>query len=622
MEAMKNFTSTDYDLAESDLQTELLLNTTKSQFRWEELGGYLMAFMVGFGTGLMSFFFNWGIKALNKVKFQLTEDYIYPGAGFVQPFFCFIGFSVLFGLIAGACGTYVAPMAAGSGVPELKAYLNGVHVKGLLTLRTFLAKSFGLCFAIASGLFAGKEGPFIHIGAIIGGGICGLGSASIQRLTGGRLRAQLKSSFTNLFANSAQHRDFVSAGAAAGISATFGAPIGGVLFALEEGASFFNLKMLWYAVAATAVALYFAVLFTYWRLVGSDNLWHAFMRAPTTFTQSGQASLPPMFYFMSWEIVVFCLLGVVGGVMGAILVLVHQGVSKVRAMVAPPGAHFRRTLEVGLLTLVTVVLFFCITYASPCEPIPTAQTTYTNPITRMTSTFVPTAESPDIVDASIFKQLWCQEGEYNVNSLLFFSPIDDVLSNLIQYESELGEPLQHSWQSMLMLFFVGFCVMLPIPGSGAPVGLFVPSLVVGAAGGRLCGRLVQAILTSVEAKDEYGAPLQVNQACYAAVGAAAVLAGVRRRMLSAAVIVMETTASLHAKSPILFAVFFAKIVGDLLNIGIYDYTIRRKNLPYLEGNLMTLAHQKAQALLTAEDVMTPDPVMIPAIIRWERRIRL
>eukprot|EP00955_Chlamydomonas_euryale_P056220 356348-Chlamydomonas_euryale.AAC.29 len=68
----------------------------------------------------------------------------------------------------------------------------------------------------------------------------------------------------------------------------------------------------------------------------------------------------------------------------------------------------------------------------------------------------------------------------------------------------------------------------------------------------------QAILTSVEAKDEYGAPLQVNQACYAAVGAAAVLAGVRRRMLSAAVIVMETTASLHAKSPILFAVFFAK----------------------------------------------------------------
>ena len=29
------------------------------------------------------------------------------------------------------------------------------------TIRTFLAKAFGVSFAIASGLFAGKEGPFV-----------------------------------------------------------------------------------------------------------------------------------------------------------------------------------------------------------------------------------------------------------------------------------------------------------------------------------------------------------------------------------------------------------------------------------------------------------------------------
>lgn len=43
------------------------------------------------------------------------------------------------------------PVAAGSGIPEIKCYLNGVKVPGIVRLRTLLCKVFGVLFSVAGG---------------------------------------------------------------------------------------------------------------------------------------------------------------------------------------------------------------------------------------------------------------------------------------------------------------------------------------------------------------------------------------------------------------------------------------------------------------------------------------
>jgi H+/Cl- antiporter ClcA len=50
-----------------------------------------------------------------------------------------------------------ASYARCSGISDIRAYLNGIHIRNLLSIRTLIAKSFGVSFAIASGLVAGKE---------------------------------------------------------------------------------------------------------------------------------------------------------------------------------------------------------------------------------------------------------------------------------------------------------------------------------------------------------------------------------------------------------------------------------------------------------------------------------
>jgi chloride channel 7 len=100
---------------------------------------------------------------------------------------------------------------------------------------TLSVKFLSCGLAVASGLPVGPEGPLIHIGAAIG-------SALSQ---GHSTTMGFSTSMFKRFRNPKDKRDFVTAGVSVGVATAFNAPIGGLLFAFEEVASFWQQSLGW-----------------------------------------------------------------------------------------------------------------------------------------------------------------------------------------------------------------------------------------------------------------------------------------------------------------------------------------------------------------------------------------
>ena len=161
------------------------------------------AVLVGLGTGVGAVLF---IQLIALIQRTLFGDLggLLSGWGRVP----LIIAPTLGGLLAGPIIAYFAREAKGHGVPEVMAAiaLRG----GRIRPRVAVAKIVASALCIGSGGSAGREGPIVQVGSALGsalGQLLGLSEARIKNL--------------------------VACGAAAGIAATFNAPIAGVIFAME-----------------------------------------------------------------------------------------------------------------------------------------------------------------------------------------------------------------------------------------------------------------------------------------------------------------------------------------------------------------------------------------------------
>jgi chloride channel protein, CIC family len=361
------------------------------------------------------------------------------------------------GLLVGLLVTSLAPEAGGGGVVRTMEgmALEASRFRGRVPLAATLATGLSLGFG-ASG---GREGPIVLVGGSLGSL---LGQA--VALDEDRLRA------------------LVAAGAAAGIGASFNAPIGGTLFALEVLLGGLRRAGSLQVVVVAAVAGSVTA-----RQLGGEGL-------PLFRARSGLGLGDPT------DLLLYLVLGLLAAGVGSAFrrgdALSRRWFLRLRASVGRPLSLAAAGLGVGLVAL------------------------------WVPEVLSDGAELPRILGTS--------------------DPIQAMLD--VRFGVSWGAA------GLLLTWLVAKLLASIISsGAGAAVGIFAPTLFLGAALGGAVG------ITSVQLLGGTAADVSA----FALVGMAAVFAATARAPLTAVLIVFELTGSYDLVLPLMLAVGIAISVGEL-----------------------------------------------------------
>jgi len=155
----------------------------------------------------------------------------------------------------------------------------------VLSSRALIAKFLGITLALGSGIIVGKEGPFIHLTAIIANQLVRLPYFEAIRKSDSLMQIML------------------GAACATGVASHFGAAVGGVLFSIEITSTYYPTRNYWYAYLGTVSGAMF------W-----NYLWNAYFRTPG-FRPLIISGYQNDIYFGIVEMFLFGLLGLATGVL-------------------------------------------------------------------------------------------------------------------------------------------------------------------------------------------------------------------------------------------------------------------------------------------------------------------
>jgi chloride channel protein, CIC family len=261
-----------------------------------------LAVAVGVVAGVGAWAFRMLIGLIHNAMFLGQFKFDYDANIFTAPGPWGIG--IIFVPVAGALVVAwlvknFAPEAKGHGVPEVMDAI--YYNEGRIRPRVALVKSLASAISIGSGGSVGREGPIVQIGSAFGSTLGALFPISISdRVT------------------------LIAAGAGAGIAATFNAPLGGLLFAIELLLVSVNARNILLVATATVIATQISHY-----LLGTT---------PSFFIPS--LEIPDFHSLDNWGLPMFTVLGIV---MGLICVAFIRGLYAMEDLFdAIPGNYYTR----------------------------------------------------------------------------------------------------------------------------------------------------------------------------------------------------------------------------------------------------------------------------------------
>ena len=289
--------------------------------------GLLSMMLMAIATGVVAGVGAWGFRMLiglvHNVMFLGKFSFAYDANVHTPPSPWGIGVMLVPVVGAVAVAWLVknfAPEAKGHGVPEV---MDAIHYnEGRIRPQVAIVKSLASAISIGSGGSVGREGPIVQIGSAFGA-------------TLGQIVAMAAADRVSL----------IAAGAGAGIAATFNAPLGGFVFAVELLLISIDARNVLLVATATAIATGIGRL-----LLGTY---------PAFFIPA--LEVPDYSIGQPWAMVAFPLLGILMGFLSVAFIRSIYGMEDL--FDAIPGndytRHMRGMLGVGLMM---AVIFRCTGY--------------------------------------------------------------------------------------------------------------------------------------------------------------------------------------------------------------------------------------------------------------------